>query len=152
MHKIKDLILNNKKILIYFCCSVGTALLEAGLLLILKNWVPFFAGKNIVFANTIAIFISSAVHFVLTSKLVFKVRMNVPSAVVYIVTFFIGLGIQNGVIWLCYEKLLPHFIRNDTILTLVSKVASLAASFFITYFIRNKLNAILKAREEKDHA
>ena len=152
MNKIKELVLQNKKIIIYFCCSVFAALLEAGLLLVFKNLIPAFAGKNIVFANTSAILVSSILHFILTSKLVFRVKMNLPSAVVYIVTFFIGLGIQNGVIWLTYEKLLPHLIHNDTILTLFCKALSLAASFFITYFIRSKLNAWLKSKEEKTNA
>ena len=152
IQKFKELIVQNKKILIYFCCSVGAALFEAGLLLVFKNIIPAFSEKSIVYANTAAILISSILHFVLTSKLVFRVRMNVSSAVVYIVTFFIGLGIQNGVIWLTYEKLLPHVIHNDTILTLFCKALSLAASFFITYFIRSKLNARLKAREETKDA
>lgn len=152
MDKLKELIVKNKKILIYLCCSVCAALLEAGLLLVFKNLVPAFAEKNIVYANTTAILVSSILHFILTSKLVFRVRMNLSSAVVYIVTFFIGLGIQNGVIWLTYEKLLPHLIHNDTILTLICKALSLGASFFITYFIRSFLNARLKEKEEKTDA
>ncbi|MBQ7541057.1 MAG: GtrA family protein [Clostridia bacterium] len=152
MNRIKAIIVQNKKILIYFCCSVCAALLEAGLLLAFKNLIPAFVGKNIVYANTTAILVSSILHFILTSKLVFKVRMNISSAVVYIVTFFIGLAVQNGVIWITYEKLLPGIIRNDTLLTLFCKALSLAASFFITYFIRSILNARLKAKEEKADA
>lgn len=148
MNFIKNLFNKNKKIIFYFSCSVLSAGFEAGLLLVFKNIVPSF-DKNIVYANTAATIISSILHYTLTSKFVFKVKMNWMSAVVYLITFFIGLGIQNGVIWCTYNKLLPQFISNDNLLTLSSKVISLAASFFITYFIRKKLNLILKQHEEE---
>lgn len=148
MDFIKNLFNKNKKIIFYFSCSVLSAVFEAGLLLIFKNVVPSF-DKNIVYANTAATIISSVLHYILTSKFVFKVKMNWMSAVVYLITFFIGLGVQNGVIWCTYNKLLPQLISNDNILTLASKVISLAASFFITYFIRKKLNSMLKKYEEE---
>lgn len=148
MEFIKNLFNKNKKIIFYFSCSVLSAVFEAGLLLIFKNVVPSF-DKNIVYANTAATIISSVLHYILTSKFVFKVKMNWMSAVVYLITFFIGLGVQNGVIWCTYNKLLPQLINNDNILTLASKVISLAASFFITYFIRKKLNSMLKKYEEE---
>lgn len=148
MEFIKNLFNKNKKIIFYFSCSVLSAVSEAGLLLIFKNVVPSF-DKNIVYANTAATIISSVLHYILTSKFVFKVKMNWMSAVVYLITFFIGLGVQNGVIWCTYNKLLPQLISNDNILTLASKVISLAASFFITYFIRKKLNSMLKKYEEE---
>lgn len=149
MESIKNLFNKNKKIIFYFSCSVLSAVFEAGLLLVFKNVVPSF-DKNIVYANTAATIISSVLHYILTSKFVFKVKMNWMSAVVYLITFFIGLGVQNGVIWCTYNKLLPQLINNDNILTLASKVISLAASFFITYFIRKKLNSMLKKYEEEN--
>lgn len=148
MQVIKNLLIKNKKIIFYFSCSVLSAVLEAGLLLIFKNIVPSF-DKNIVYANTAATVLSSVLHYVLTSKFVFKVKMNWMSAVVYLVTFFIGLGVQNVVIWCTYNKLLVQLIDNDNLLTLASKVISLAASFFITYFIRKKLNSMLNKYEEE---
>lgn len=148
MNRIMELIKNNKKIILYFSCSVASALIETVFLLIFKKVLPLISLNDIVYANTFAVVISSVFHYILTSKLVFKVKMNFASAVVYLVTFFIGLGIQNGVIWITYNKLLNRFIENDTLLTLVCKVISLAASFFITYFIRNELNSMLKEKEE----
>ncbi len=147
MHHIRDIIKKNKKIIIYFCFSGASALIESGLLLLLKNSIPYLH-DHIVYANTIAVFISSVFHFIMTSSLVFKVKMNFSSILVYLATFFMGLGIQNLVIWLTYEKLLSHLIHNDTLLTLACKICSLASSFFITYFVRSWLNKKLKAKEE----
>jgi putative flippase GtrA len=144
--KLIDLLQKNKPILLYFLCSAFTALLETGLLYFFN--IAFPPLKNqIILANTIAVFMSASIHFILTSKLVFKIRMSLKSAGAYLVTFFIGLGIQNGVIWLAYEKLLPPLIPNESLLTLCSKVISLAASFFIAYFLRKWVNEQINKRE-----
>lgn len=150
MKKTVDLIKSNKKIIFYFGCSAAAAIIETVFLLIFKRVLPLISLNDIVYANTLAVIVSSVFHYILTSKLVFKVKMNFASAVVYLITFFIGLGIQNGVIWITYNKLLNRFIENDTLLTLVCKVISLAASFFITYFIRNILNGKLKEKENNN--
>jgi len=144
--KLTDLIRKNKSILLYFACSATTALLETGLLYFFNIAFPPLKSQ-IVLANTIAVFISASLHYVLTSRLVFQVKMNIKSATAYLITFFIGLGIQNAVIWLAYEKLLPSLIPNESLLTLCSKALSLAASFFITYFLRKWVNEQINKRE-----
>ena len=144
--KLTELIQKNKSILLYFLCSAFSALLETGLLYFFN--IAFPPLKNqIVLANTIAVFISASIHFVLTSKLVFHIKTSVASVSAYLLTFFIGLGIQSGVIWLAYEKLLPQLVANTSLRTLCSKALSLAASFFITYFLRKYINAQIKKRE-----
>lgn len=144
--KATDIIQKNKSILLYFICSATTAMLETGLLYIFNTAIPPLK-NHIVIANTIAIFISSGIHYILTSKLVFKVKMNIVSAAAYLVTFFIGLGIQNVVIWFAYEKLLPPLIEQESLLTVGSKILSLAASFFVTYFLRKYINTLINKRE-----
>lgn len=144
--KLTELVHKNKSILLYFLCSAFSALLETGLLYFFN--IAFPPLKNqIVLANTIAVFISASIHFVLTSKLVFHIKTSVASVSAYLITFFIGLGIQSGVIWLAYEKLLPQLVANTSLRTLCSKALSLAASFFITYFLRKYINAQIKKRE-----
>ena len=144
--KLTELIQKNKSILLYFLCSAFSALLETGLLYFFN--VAFPPLKNqIVLANTIAVFISANLHFVLTAKLVFHVKTSIASITAYLITFFIGLGIQSGVIWVFYEKLLPQLIASDSLRTLCSKAVSLAASFFITYFLRKYINAQINKRE-----
>jgi len=144
--KLTDLIQKNKSILLYFACSATTALLETGLLYFFNIAFPPLKSQ-IVLANTIAVFISASLHYVLTSRLVFQVKMNIKSATAYLITFFIGLGIQNAVIWLAYVKLLPPLIPNESLLTHCSKALSLAASFFITYFLRKWVNEQINKRE-----
>ena len=144
--KLKNILLKNKAILIYFLCSAGAALLETGLLYLFKNTIPALK-SNIVLANTMAVIVSGCAHYVLTSKFVFQVKMNLASMTAYLITFFIGLGIQNAVIWVAYEKLLPSLIANDNLLTLCSKGLSLIASFFITYILRKYINAQINKRE-----
>lgn len=133
----------------YFLCSAFTAFIEFALLFVFKHTVKEF-GSRIVIFNTIAIIISSVIHYLMTSKLVFKVKWNLPSAVIYIVTFFIGLGIQDGVIWLTYNKLLAPVISDSNLLTFICKSVSLASSFFVTYFIRKFLNSKLKEKETEN--
>lgn len=144
--KSTNVIQKNKAILLYFLCSATTALLETGLLYIFNTAVPPLK-DHIVAANTIAVVVSSCIHYLLTSKWVFKVKVNFVSGIAYLATFFIGLGIQNVVIWFAYERLLPPLIEQESLLTLCSKVLSLAASFFITYFLRKRINAWINKQE-----
>ena len=143
--KLISLIKKNSSILVYFFCSGISAVLEYGLLFIFKNISVF--ESNIVYANILAVALSSVLHYIATSVFVFKVRIDYKSLLIYLVTFFMGLGIQSLVLWVTYEKLLCNIIINDNILTLVCKTCSLASSFFITYFVRKKLNNIIKKHE-----
>lgn len=121
-------------------------LLEMGILFLFNTTLPLLR-NHIVIANTLAVVIGSCVHYILTSKFVFKVRLNIASVIAYLITFFIGLGIQDTVIWIAYNKLLPPLMKDESLLTLCSKFVSLAASFFITYFLRKYMNASLAKQE-----
>ena len=128
----------------YFLCSVSSSIIDFAFLYVLKG-----VFDEIVVANTISIIVSSIFHYIVTSNYVFKVKKNIYSIVIYVVTFFIGLSIQNFVIWVTYTKLFVTLIENDMILTLLSKVLSLGASFIITYMLRKFLNARLKKKEQR---
>lgn len=121
-------------------------LFEMMLLLLFKTTVPLLK-NHIVIANTLAVIIGSCVHYILTSKLVFKVNMNIASATAYLITFLIGLGIQDAAIWIAYHKLLPPLMNSESALALCSKAISLAGSFFIIYFLRKYVNASLAKQE-----
>lgn len=133
-------------LLVYFLCSTATMLFEMMLLLLFKTTVPLLK-NHIVIANTLAVIIGSCVHYILTSKLVFKVNMNIASATAYLITFLIGLGIQDAAIWIAYHKLLPPLMNSESALALCSKAISLAGSFFIIYFLRKYVNASLAKQE-----
>ena len=154
MEKIKKLF--SQGIVIYFLCSGFTALIEFGLLFLLKKLLPETEHMLIV-ANTSAVVVSSLIHYVITSKFVFKVKKGFWSALVYIITFFMGLLIQNGVLWLTYNRIfsginiVSDVNKNDMIITFICKCLSLAASFFITYFVRKFLNKKLKNKEKGEN-
>lgn len=142
--KLKELYKKYNMIIKYFLCSVSSSIIDFAILYVLKG-----VFDEIVVANTISIIVSSIFHYVVTSNYVFKVKKNIYSIVIYVVTFFIGLSIQNFVIWVTYTKLFVTLIENDMILTLLSKVLSLGASFIITYMLRKFLNARLKKKEQR---
>lgn len=141
---LKELYKKYNMIIKYFLCSVSSSIIDFAILYVLKG-----VFDKIVVANTISIIVSSIFHYVVTSNYVFKVKKNIYSIVIYVVTFFIGLSIQNFVIWVTYTKLFVTLIENDMILTLLSKVLSLGASFIITYMLRKFLNARLKKKEQR---
>lgn len=141
---LKELYKKYNMIIKYFLCSVSSSIIDFAILYVLKG-----VFDEIVVANTISIIVSSIFHYVVTSNYVFKVKKNIYSIVIYVVTFFIGLSIQNFVIWVTYTKLFVTLIENDMILTLLSKVLSLGASFIITYMLRKFLNARLKKKEQR---
>lgn len=142
--KLKELYKKFNMIIKYFLCSVSSSIIDFAFLYVLKG-----VFDKIVVANTISIIVSSIFHYIVTSNYVFKVKKNIYSIVIYVVTFFIGLSIQNFVIWVTYTKLFVTLIENDMILTLLSKVLSLGASFIITYMLRKFLNARLKKKEQR---
>lgn len=142
--KLKELYKKYNMIIKYFLCSVSSSIIDFAILYVLKG-----VFDEIVVANTISIIVSSIFHYIVTSNYVFKVKKNIYSIVIYVVTFFIGLSIQNFVIWVTYTKLFVTLIENDMILTLLSKVLSLGASFIITYMLRKFLNARLKKKEQR---
>lgn len=142
--KLKELYTKYNMIIKYFLCSVSSSIIDFAILYVLKG-----VFDEIVVANTISIIVSSIFHYIVTSNYVFKVKKNIYSIIIYVVTFFIGLSIQNFVIWVTYTKLFVTLIENDMILTLLSKVLSLGASFIITYMLRKFLNARLKKKEQK---
>lgn len=142
--KLKELYKKYNMIIKYFLCSVSSSIIDFAILYVLKG-----VFDEIVVANTISIIVSSIFHYIVTSNYVFKVKKNIYSIVIYVVTFFIGLSIQNFVIWVTYTKLFVTLIENDMILTLLSKVLSLGTSFIITYMLRKFLNARLKKKEQR---
>lgn len=147
MEKIKELL--KKNIVKYFFCSAISAVLEFVLLLVLKKAFGSYE-YGLIAANTISVTVSAILHFIMTSKLVFEVRVSFVSAIIYVVTFLAGLLIQNSVLWVCYNQIFNRIFTNDFILTVSSKCVSLAASFFITYFLRKFLNKKLKEKEQNE--
>ena len=126
------------RIVKYVLCSVATALLETAVGWVLLHLLPY----GIVAANTVAIIIGAIVHYFLTLLLVFEKRKNAKSFAVYIVTFLLGLVLQNAIIWAFYEQLLIN--QTEIFRFVISKGMSLVIPFFLLYYIRSYFNQKIK--------
>ncbi len=70
-------------------------------------------------------------QYVSSMKYVFKQENVLYSLGIYIVTFFLGLAIANGTMYVGYELVSLSFI--------FAKLLSMAVPFFFIYFLRRKL-------------
>lgn len=139
---IKGLWDKNRQVLLYLMCSVIAALIESGV-----GW--FFLrifSFHITIINTMAIIFGAVIHYFLTSIFVFKIKKNAASVLVYVLSFGIGILLQNAVIWLFYDFLLES--QSKGVRYAVSKAFSLAIPFFVVYIIRKKLNERFAQREK----
>ena len=132
-------ILNNKlyikyrEPLTYIIYSGITAVIEMLIGLLLLN--TFISDE--VLANTVSVVIGTVIHYFLVTKSTFKSKVTIGSIAVYLITFLLGLGIQNGVVWLGYNVLFVKFPENFRFV--VSKAASLVISFAVMFIIRKML-------------
>lgn len=121
-----------KGILIYLACSIFTALIEMGI-----GWNLLQILPNIVVTNTIAILISSIIHYFITLKFVFGQKNSMGNVIIYVGTFVFGILLQDLVIAICYNYILvdvEEFLRYA-----FSKIVSLALPFVVTYLLRSFL-------------
>lgn len=124
-----------KKFFLYFGCSLTTMVMEMAIGWFLLRLLP----DRIVLTNTFAVVVSAVVHYLLTLALVFRLKKNYKSAVVYVLTFLLGIVLQNAIIWVFYQHLLentPAVVRY-----FASKVFSLGIPFVFLYYLRSKLNS-----------
>ena len=130
--RLYDIAITYRSLLWYFCASGTTAVLDIMLVFALKST---FKDSPIVVINSISVILTTVIHYIWTSLKAFNVKLGVSSLSIYLITFAIGLTIQDLIIWLCYDVL--------GLLLLISKGISLASSFFILFFLRKTLFAIL---------
>jgi len=141
--RVKDVIARHRDFLFYVVISVLAALIDY-----VVGW--FFldtVGAHILLANTFAVFVSAVFHFILTSRLVFHVKTDLPGILVYVITFVVGIVLQNAVIYIFYKYLLSSL--DNRLNYLVSKGFSLTLPFLIVFLLRKHLNKKLASSEEK---
>lgn len=122
-----------RELLIYFICSIITALIEMGIGWNLINILP-----DIVITNTIAILISSTIHYFITLKFAFRQKNSKASVIIYVGTFIFGIILQDFVIDVFYNYILMN--SGDFIRYTFSKIMSLALPFIVIYMLRSYLN------------
>lgn len=117
-------LLNLKKLMYYFIFSCISAVLDFIISASLFNL--FYV--NYIIANTIGIIAGFIFHFIVSSKTVFRTKMDFTSFAIYLGTFFIGLVLADGAMVISFSTLKLGFY--------ISKFVSMAVPFFITYFLR----------------
>ena len=117
-------------ILKYIFASGITAILETviGLLLIT------FLQMSDVVANTVSIIIGSIIHYWIVTKKVFDSDVNYKTVLIYIITFAVGVILQDLVLWIVIRLIGNMF--NEQLRYVVAKILSLMVSFFAMYKIR----------------
>lgn len=145
MEKIRSLIEKYSQVIKYFIISCGTAVIELCIGLLLINLLHL----SEVVSNTAGILIGSAIHYVCVTKKVFDRSVDIRTVVIYISTFLLGMLIQNGVVWAVCRLLVG--VVGKSIGYTVSKVTSLAVSFFVLYGVRKFLYAKVTPRDNKDN-
>lgn len=137
---VADLWHKYRKIITYLMCSVAAALVESGIGWILLHTIPV----DIVITNIMAIGVGAVIHYFLTTLFVFKVKNSGASILVYIVTFGLGVLLQSLVISFFYWLFTDV---NEVFRYIISKGLSLAIPFVAIYFVRSKLNEMIKGKE-----
>lgn len=119
-------------ILIYLLCSLITALIEMGI-----GWNLLKILPDIVITNTVAILISSIIHYLITLKFAFRRKHTMASAMIYVGTFIFGILLQDFVIAVFYNYILAN--AGELIRYTISKIVSLAIPFIVLYLLRKFL-------------
>lgn len=130
---ISGIYFKHKSLVIYFILSCLTALFE----IILGWFILHIYNVHVVSANSLSTLAGALLHYYLTLKYAFNASRNYKTAIIYILTFIVGLLIQNVVIWLMYEYIFNVF--REFIRFAASKIMSLSVSFFVIFFIRNTI-------------
>ena len=121
-----------REILVYLLCSIITALIEMGI-----GWNLIKILPDIVVTNTIAILISSVIHYFITLRFAFRRRNTTASVIIYIGTFIFGIALQDFVIDVFYNYILAN--SGEFIRYAISKIVSLAIPFMVIYLLRSFL-------------
>jgi putative flippase GtrA len=126
---------NIKKLMFYFAFSCISAVLDFAITSALFNLFLI----HYIIANTIGIIAGFILHFMMSSKAVFKVRLNTKSFVAYLITFLIGLILANTVLFVSFEIFKLNFN--------ISKFLSMGLPFFAIYFLRTITYGLIGEQE-----
>ena len=142
---ISSLFNKHRQMFTYIIYSIFTAVIEAVI-----GWALLkITMLEVVTANTVSIFIGTVIHYFLITKSTFKSNVNVYNIAVYLSTFFLGLIIQNYVVFLGYNKLLTFL--GESYRFFISKGLSLCVSFLILFFLRKLLYSLTDKIYEKNN-
>lgn len=116
-----------RSIVKYFILSCIASLIDFLIAYICYRWLKL----NYMLSCNFGIASGLVFHYFTSMKYVFDSDGNGKFFFIYMATFFLGLALANGTMWICYDLESLPFI--------ISKMASMGVPFFATYFIRKKL-------------
>lgn len=119
----------------YFIVSCLVSIIDFFISYLLYN----LANVNYLAACNIGIVLGFIVQYFVCTKYVFKTKLTIHSFIVFLTTFFIGIILADGTMLTSYSLLHLSFF--------ISKILSMGAPFFITYFIRRLLLGVKRGTE-----
>lgn len=124
---IKNLFQKYKQIIMYGSISVFVTIIDISICFILENFM------DKLYANAIGVIAGFIIEYFLASKKVFNSR-NKRTLIIYIITFFIGFGLAQFIIWFSRGII---FGGADTFVAfIVSKGLSILIPFFVMFGLR----------------
>jgi len=111
----------------YFIFSCLSSIIDLSISYVLYEKINL----NYLLACNLGIISGLIFHYFYSMKYVFKKDGLINSFIIYMLTFFLGLILANGIMCTSYELGHLSFI--------ISKILSMIGPFFITYFIRKRL-------------
>jgi len=143
MNILKQILKDKFALSKYFLYSVIVAVIDTIIVWLLTRQNL----THLVMANTIVVSIGFVLHYLLSSKSVFKTRYSVIGFIIYLGTFFVGLFVANWLIYVSYQYIFVDYMMDLRIL--LSKGVSIIVPFFLMYFLRRYLFFILNRKEDK---
>ncbi len=143
MNILKQILKDKFALSKYFLYSVIVAVIDTIIVWLLTRQNL----THLVMANTIGVSIGFVLHYLLSSKSVFKTRYSVIGFIIYLGTFFVGLFAANWLIYVSYQYIFVDYMMDLRIL--LSKGVSIIVPFFLMYFLRRYLFFILNRKEDK---
>lgn len=127
MLKVKSMLMNNRKMLLYLIFSVIVTVVDVAVVYLLKT----FTDLDIVTSNTIGVVLGFIIHYLLSSNAVFDSKYGIKGFAIYLGTFIFGLFLADLIIWIFY-----HIFRSGFG---ISKGMSIVLPFFVLYYMRKTL-------------
>lgn len=136
---IKSAYEKHQNLIHYLLNSVIVTVLDLVVVWIMFNVLDI----DIIISNTTGIIIGFLLHYMLSTKVVFKTDYGLSGFVIYLITFFIGVVMADSIIYYVYH--LSHSL-DKTLSFLISKGLSIVLPFFVMYFLRLYLYRFLNTR------
>ena len=143
MNIIKQIFRGKVAIANYFLYSVIVAIVDTSLVWGFVRFTVF----GLITANTIGVITGFLLHYILSSKSVFKTDYGTAGFAIYLGTFLFGLVFANWLIYISYEYIFTLFSIDLSIL--LSKGVSIAGPFFAMYYMRKHLFLMLNRKRKE---